>query len=52
MDYTDRRVIVTGGTGALGSAVVGALIEAGADVLCLGGIKTRCSDFRTESTRR
>jgi len=30
MDYSDRRVIVTGGTGALGSAVVGALIEAGA----------------------
>src|SRR5262245_28655117 len=30
MDYSDRRVIVTGGTGALGSGVVGALIEAGA----------------------
>src|SRR5262249_47070662 len=30
MDYSDRRVIVTGGTGALGSAVVGALIQAGA----------------------
>ena len=30
MDYSDRQVIVTGGTGALGSAVVGALIEAGA----------------------
>src|SRR5678815_4056762 len=30
MDYSDRRVIVTGGTGALGSAVVGALVEAGA----------------------
>src|SRR5215510_5740154 len=29
MDYSDRRIIVTGGTGALGSAVVGALIEAG-----------------------
>jgi NAD(P)-dependent dehydrogenase (short-subunit alcohol dehydrogenase family) len=30
MDYRDRHVIVTGGTGALGVAVVGALIEAGA----------------------
>jgi NAD(P)-dependent dehydrogenase (short-subunit alcohol dehydrogenase family) len=30
MDYSDRQVIVTGGTGALGSAVVAALIEAGA----------------------
>jgi NAD(P)-dependent dehydrogenase (short-subunit alcohol dehydrogenase family) len=30
MDYRDRHVIVTGGTGALGAAVVGALIEAGA----------------------
>jgi NAD(P)-dependent dehydrogenase (short-subunit alcohol dehydrogenase family) len=30
MDYRDRHVIVTGGTGALGGAVVGALVEAGA----------------------
>jgi NAD(P)-dependent dehydrogenase (short-subunit alcohol dehydrogenase family) len=30
MDYRDRRVVVTGGTGALGHAVVSALIEAGA----------------------
>jgi NAD(P)-dependent dehydrogenase (short-subunit alcohol dehydrogenase family) len=30
MDYRDRHVVVTGGTGALGSAVVSALIEAGA----------------------
>lgn len=30
MDYRDRHVIVTGGTGALGSAVVDALVEAGA----------------------
>lgn len=30
MDYSGREVIVTGGTGALGSAVVGALVEAGA----------------------
>jgi NAD(P)-dependent dehydrogenase (short-subunit alcohol dehydrogenase family) len=30
MDYSDRQVVVTGGTGALGSAVVGMLVEAGA----------------------
>lgn len=30
MDYRDRHVIVTGGTGALGSAVVAALLQAGA----------------------
>jgi uncharacterized protein YbjT (DUF2867 family) len=26
--YRDRHVVVTGGTGALGSAMVGALLEA------------------------
>jgi NAD(P)-dependent dehydrogenase (short-subunit alcohol dehydrogenase family) len=30
LDYRDRHVVITGGTGALGSAVVGALLEAGA----------------------
>src|SRR5262245_12181770 len=30
MDFRDRHVVVTGGTGALGSAVVGTLVEAGA----------------------
>lgn len=30
LDYTDRQVVVTGGTGALGSAVVSLLLEAGA----------------------
>jgi NAD(P)-dependent dehydrogenase (short-subunit alcohol dehydrogenase family) len=30
MDFRDRHVVVTGGTGALGTAIVGALIEAGA----------------------
>jgi NAD(P)-dependent dehydrogenase (short-subunit alcohol dehydrogenase family) len=30
MDYRDRHVVVTGGTGALGAAVVDALVEAGA----------------------
>jgi NAD(P)-dependent dehydrogenase (short-subunit alcohol dehydrogenase family) len=30
MDYQDRHVVVTGGTGALGTAVVGALLDLGA----------------------
>jgi NAD(P)-dependent dehydrogenase (short-subunit alcohol dehydrogenase family) len=30
MDFSNRNVVVTGGTGALGTAVVGALLEAGA----------------------
>jgi NAD(P)-dependent dehydrogenase (short-subunit alcohol dehydrogenase family) len=30
MDFRDRHVIITGGSGALGSALVGALLEAGA----------------------
>lgn len=30
MDFADRHVVVTGGTGALGSEVVGALLDAGA----------------------
>jgi NAD(P)-dependent dehydrogenase (short-subunit alcohol dehydrogenase family) len=30
MDFTDRHVVVTGGTGALGTAVIGTLIAAGA----------------------
>jgi NAD(P)-dependent dehydrogenase (short-subunit alcohol dehydrogenase family) len=30
MDYRDRHVVITGGTGALGIAVTGALLEAGA----------------------
>jgi NAD(P)-dependent dehydrogenase (short-subunit alcohol dehydrogenase family) len=30
MDYSERHVVVTGGTGALGCAVVSALVEAGA----------------------
>jgi nucleoside-diphosphate-sugar epimerase len=30
VDFRDRHVIVTGGTGALGTAVVGALLKAGA----------------------
>jgi NAD(P)-dependent dehydrogenase (short-subunit alcohol dehydrogenase family) len=30
MDYRDRQVVITGGTGALGGAVAAALVEAGA----------------------
>ena len=30
MDFRDRHIVVTGGTGALGSALVGVLLEAGA----------------------
>ena len=30
MDYRDRHVVITGGTGALGTAVVSALLAAGA----------------------
>ena len=30
MDFSGKHVVVTGGTGALGSAVVGALLAAGA----------------------
>lgn len=33
MDYQDRQVVVTGGTGALGTAVVAALLTAGANCL-------------------
>ena len=30
MDYSGRHVVITGGTGALGTAIVGALLDAGA----------------------
>jgi NAD(P)-dependent dehydrogenase (short-subunit alcohol dehydrogenase family) len=30
MSFTDRHIVITGGTGALGAAVVGALLDAGA----------------------
>jgi NAD(P)-dependent dehydrogenase (short-subunit alcohol dehydrogenase family) len=33
MDFSDKHVVITGGTGALGTAVVGALLEAGANCI-------------------
>jgi NAD(P)-dependent dehydrogenase (short-subunit alcohol dehydrogenase family) len=43
VDYRDRHVVVTGGTGPLGIAVVGALLEAGArcHVPCTSDAKSR-----------
>jgi NAD(P)-dependent dehydrogenase (short-subunit alcohol dehydrogenase family) len=43
MDFSDRHVVVTGGTGPLGIAVVGALLEAGAycHVPCTSDAKSR-----------
>jgi NAD(P)-dependent dehydrogenase (short-subunit alcohol dehydrogenase family) len=43
VDYRDRHVVITGGTGALGVAVVGALLEAGAHchVPCTSDAKSR-----------
>ena len=43
MTFIDRHVVVTGGTGALGIAVVGALIDAGASVTCRIAARTRRS---------
>lgn len=43
MEFRDRHVMITGGTGALGTAVVGALLEAGAfcHVPCLSEKQTQ-----------
>src|SRR5579871_1279790 len=46
MDFRDRQVVISGGTGALGSAIVAKLVEAGAicHVPCLDhGEAQRCS---------
>jgi NAD(P)-dependent dehydrogenase (short-subunit alcohol dehydrogenase family) len=45
MDFRDRHVVVTGGTGALGRAVVGALIEAGAHCHVSYVIEAEAKDF-------
>jgi NAD(P)-dependent dehydrogenase (short-subunit alcohol dehydrogenase family) len=51
VDFRDRHVIVTGGTGALGTAVVGALLEAGATchVPCLNEAETERFPHRSHS---
>jgi NAD(P)-dependent dehydrogenase (short-subunit alcohol dehydrogenase family) len=51
VDYRDRHVVVTGGTGPLGVAVVGALLEAGAycHVPCTSDAKSR--EFPHRHTR-
>ncbi len=48
MGFEDRRVVVTGGAGALGSAVVAALIEAGAvcHVACFDAAEAQRFRFR------
>jgi NAD(P)-dependent dehydrogenase (short-subunit alcohol dehydrogenase family) len=45
VDFRDRHVVVTGGTGALGTAVVGALVEAGAVCHVPYLIETEASRF-------
>ena len=47
----DRHVVVTGGTGALGTAVVGALLEPARPAMCPIAARTRRSDFRIARTR-
>jgi NAD(P)-dependent dehydrogenase (short-subunit alcohol dehydrogenase family) len=51
VDFRDRHIVVTGGTGALGSAVVGALLEAGASchVPCLSEAETKGFPHRAHS---
>jgi NAD(P)-dependent dehydrogenase (short-subunit alcohol dehydrogenase family) len=45
IDFTDRHVMVTGGTGALGRAVVGALIERGAHCHVTYMLETEAMSF-------
>jgi NAD(P)-dependent dehydrogenase (short-subunit alcohol dehydrogenase family) len=45
MDFRNRNVVVTGGTGALGRAVVGALVEAGAHCHVSYMIEAEAKDF-------
>jgi NAD(P)-dependent dehydrogenase (short-subunit alcohol dehydrogenase family) len=52
MDYRDRHVIVTGGTGALGIAVVTALVEAGATCHVPYIIKAEAERFPLRSHAR
>ena len=45
LDFRDRNVVVTGGTGALGRAVVGALLEAGARCHVSYMVETEAQSF-------
>lgn len=49
MDFRDRHVVVTGGTGALGTALVGLLLQAGAycHVPCTGDAKAQAHPHRS-----
>lgn len=52
MNFTDRHVIVTGGTGALGSAVTAQLLEAGAKVSIPCYDKSELDDFEQKDHKR
>jgi len=52
MNFANRHVVVTGGTGALGTAVVAALIAAGATCTVPISTKRRRSAFLIAATRR
>jgi len=54
MDFRDRHIVVTGGAGALGSAVVAALVEAGAicHVPCLDEAEAQRFRLRTHERVR
>ncbi len=54
MDFRDRHVVVTGGTGVLGTAVVGVLLEAGATchVPCLEQAETKRFPHRAHPRAR
>ena len=53
MNYSDRQVIVTGGTGALGTAVVGALVDAGAmDQIVLSRQRAELRELAVEAAER
>lgn len=52
MDYRDRHVVITGGTGALGAAVVGALVKAGAHCHVPYLIEAEAQHFPLRSERR
>lgn len=52
MEFADREIVVTGGTGALGAAVVGRLLEAGARVHVPCFIEEELDDFIHQAHER